>query len=43
MVYIERVTEMKPTKLCLGRRTVTVVMERQQNNFQLLEYYSIVK
>jgi len=33
--YIERVTGMKPTKSCLCRWTVTVVMERWQNNFYL--------
>jgi len=31
--YIERVTGMKRTKSCLCHRTMTIVMEQQQNNF----------
>jgi len=34
--YIKSVTEMKSTKSCLCRRTVTVMMERQQQTKQFL-------
>jgi len=31
--YIERVTEMNNAKSYLNRKSMTVVMEQQQNNF----------